>query len=97
MLNTGGSQLSQNCAELVSLVKQKNVGKELLFVPPQTKTQCNVASRWVANMAEVTHTNLEHKHTKSCYTASVKHKTLPPYRGVRVSLLFCLATKQNLG
>lgn len=49
-------------------------------------------------MAEVTHTNLEHKHVKSCYSASVKRKTLPPFRGggVRVSLVFCLATKQNL-
>lgn len=35
--------------------KKKKVGNELLYVPPQDKTQCNVASRWTANMAEVTH------------------------------------------
>lgn len=67
----------------------------LLLTRLLTKAQCNVASCWVSDMAEVAHTNLEHKHTKSC-TASVKCMTLPPYRGVSVSLLFCLATKQNL-
>lgn len=60
----------------------------------KTKTLCDVASCWLASIAEVAHTNLEH--AKSRNTASVKCKTLPPFRGVRVSLLFCLATKQNL-
>lgn len=95
-LNSWELAIAALCPEPVCLVRQRNVGKEPLFTWPQTKALCNVASCWVANMAEVTHTNLKHKHAKSCYSASVKCKTLPPFRGVGVSLLFCLATKQNL-
>lgn len=62
----------------------------------QTKTQCNVASCWVVNTAEVTHINLERKHVLGCCAASVKRETLAPFRVVRASLLFSLATKQNL-
>lgn len=62
----------------------------------QTETQRNVASCWVVNTAEVTRINLEHKQVLGCCTASVKRESLPPFRVVRASLLFSLATKQNL-
>lgn len=71
------------------------MAERLLLMLLQTETQCNVASCWVV-MAEVTHKNLEHKHILGCCTASVKRESLAPFRVVRASLLFSLATKQNL-
>lgn len=93
------TQLGADCCSTLSRTCQfgetKYEAKELLFMPTPTKTQCSVASCWIPNRAEVTHTNLEPKRAKCCYAAS--HKTLPPFGGgVRVSLLFSLATKQNL-
>ena len=54
------SALSRTC--LFGETKKNNAAKKLLFMPPQTKSLCNVASHCFANMEEVTQTNLEHKH-----------------------------------
>lgn len=74
----------------------------LVFLTHQSLVWCCLitrscfTSRWVLNMAEVLHTNQDYKQFKSCYNPSVKCKTPPPFSRVRVSLLFSLATTQNL-